>query len=284
MGLTAREGNPDVNDVKQPRKGRWWLWLGGALLLVLIAVASLPLWAGGVAVGFAEKTFADRAGRLEVGALDLSWTGRQAAREVKLYDPEGALVAEVSAELPSLLALASGLGKRIGTVSITASADLVADDSGRTNLERALAPRAPEEPKEEKPGGGSGGGGLEGLDVEVQLTCPRLSWSDARTRALGEPFVRLGSQRQRRRATRRAPGARRRRHAPGRGQAPRARQRDRNHGCVRGRPRARSRPRSAACRRGSSMPWPASTACSWRRSGPPSSSRPTRAAASRRAT
>ena len=102
------ELNVEVNGTKKPRRGRWWPWLGGALALFIGVLASAPLWAGGVAVGFAERGFsAERAGRLEVGALELSWTGRQAAREVKLYDPEDALVAEVSLELPSLFALAT---------------------------------------------------------------------------------------------------------------------------------------------------------------------------------
>ena len=175
-----------------PRKRSIWKWLAGLGLVVLLVLASFPLWGGGVASGLVTKRFnAERAGRLEIGELALSWTGRQAARDVRLLDPEGVLIAEVAADLPSLLALAKGGGKRMGEVLITATADLVADDSGVSNLERALALKDPASrpaPKAEEPGDSGDAGGLRELDLFVGLESPRLTWSDARTRALGAPF------------------------------------------------------------------------------------------------
>ena len=174
------------------RAGRKLVWVGVLVLLGVLAILSAPLWAGGVAAGFVERGFgAERAGSLEIDGLDLAWTGRQAARGLRLFDPEGQRVAEVDVELPSLLALARGGGRRIGEVTVRASAALVADDEGRSNLERALAPAKPEAPRDKGGSGGDSkqeGGGLDELDLAVVLDCPELTWSDVNTRALGAPF------------------------------------------------------------------------------------------------
>jgi hypothetical protein len=105
-----------------------------------------------------EAEFGQRcAGRLEIGELQLAWRERQSLRGVRLIDPQGTPVGEVSLELPSLLELLRSDGVRLGRITAQLEARLVADDSGITNLQRALEPRStaptqPEpEPKAESP-------------------------------------------------------------------------------------------------------------------------------------
>jgi hypothetical protein len=181
----------------QPRRRRRGLRialasLGGLLILLALALVFLPAIAAPIAKGYAERSFAaDHAGRLEIGELDLAWRERQHVRRARLFDPEGQAVLEADVELPSLWQLLRGRGQSIGDVGIVASGDLVADAEGTTNLQRALAPTQPA--RERDPGEEgeppSWREGLAGLRLELQLTSPRLTWSDERTRALGEPFA-----------------------------------------------------------------------------------------------
>ncbi len=176
-----------------PRRG----WLGrlapvalAALAVLLVLAALAPTLLSGYAAGLVERAFARRfQGRLEVGGLDLAWTGRQRLREARLTDPEGSEVARVSAELPGLLAIARGRGKRLGTIRASARAQIVAGDDGRTNLDRALAPRGEkgERPRPERPEPGSSQA-LEELALELDLALELLRFEDANTRAVGAPF------------------------------------------------------------------------------------------------
>ncbi len=163
-----------------------WLALAAGLGLLLLVLA--PWIARPFVPGIAAKVFAERfAGRLEVGSCELSWFGTQALHGVVLRDPQGAAVAQLDVELPSLWQLAHSGGRRLGRVRATLGATLVADDAGVTNLERALAPRTPttaeappsssSSPRADEPGA------LEELALELDLESPLCSWSDARTRA-----------------------------------------------------------------------------------------------------
>ena len=175
------------------RAKRLLLAIGMPVLLIGLVVAALPLWLPGLAAGWVEDAFAEqRHGRLELADLDLSWTGAQAVHGGRLLDPDGAEVARFEAELPSLWSLARGGGRRIGRVHVTLSADLVADDAGQTNLQRALAERGvarPKRPDREGGGGEDEAGGLGELELDLELRVPRITWSDASTRVVGEPLA-----------------------------------------------------------------------------------------------
>jgi hypothetical protein len=159
--------------------------LGALVALVLLA----PLMLRGYARGWTERAFAQRyQGSLAIGDLELSWWSPVEATRVELRDPAGATVLSGSLRAPTLFALARGaFSGQFGRSELVVQGDVSADDAGRTNLERALAPRPEWEARQSKterpphePGPDLGAYGLE-LDLHV----PRLTWSDARTRALG---------------------------------------------------------------------------------------------------
>jgi len=161
--------------------------LGAFVVLVLL----LPTMLGGFARSTAEGIFAEGfRGTLKVREVDLAWNGPQKITEAVLLDPEQREVARVTAVLPSLLDLIGSTGPL--RLRVEVDADLVADDQGLVNLQRAIEPRAPK-PKESADRGGdeAGSNGLEtisSLDAEVEVVSRRLSWSDAETRRSGKPF------------------------------------------------------------------------------------------------
>ncbi len=175
------------------KRRRWPLVLGGVLLFLVLVVALAPSMLSGFVGSKVSDTFAaEREGKLEIGALSLGWTGRQKLENVRLVAPDGSEVARVSVELPSLLDLASGGGAKVGKVVVNASASLVADDAGVTNLDRALALRKEaEKPKDSGADKESGDLGelLAKLALELEVRVERAQWSDARTRAAGTPFA-----------------------------------------------------------------------------------------------
>ena len=82
-------------------------------------------------------------GQISVGRMHLSWFGGQQFRQVALKDPSGATVAsfDTLSTGASLLRLAFG-GRDLGrTVLDGLRADIQTGESGRTNLQEALAPR-----------------------------------------------------------------------------------------------------------------------------------------------
>ncbi|MEY2785371.1 MAG: hypothetical protein RL277_1581, partial [Planctomycetota bacterium] len=90
-----------------PRKKSKILLLLLVLLLGLgLSAVLAPLLLSGMVARAIEAEFGQRcAGRLEVGELRLAWRERQSLRGVRLIDPQGTPVGEVSLELPSLLEL-----------------------------------------------------------------------------------------------------------------------------------------------------------------------------------
>ncbi|MBK7643249.1 MAG: hypothetical protein IPJ19_09385 [Planctomycetes bacterium] len=170
---------------------RGWRKLAALLLgALLILSVCLPWIAGALAPGFVERAFAERfEGRLSVGAVHLSWFGAQSLEDLRLSDPQGAEVARLDVQLPSLGQLARGGGRALGTIAVQLQAALVADDAGISNLERALAPRKARPPpaNSESSGSSTATPGAE-PEVELVLTSPLCSWSDVRTRASGKPF------------------------------------------------------------------------------------------------
>ncbi|MFO1009728.1 MAG: hypothetical protein U1F29_06640 [Planctomycetota bacterium] len=191
----------------QPRRGLFAFFFKSALGCAVFAlglllglVLALPMLASGWARGAAEDFFREHhQGRLAVGAVSLAWFSEQRVTDAVLLDPEGKEVARASVTLPSLSALLRSGGTKLGTVWIQASADLVADDAGVTNLARALAPRnAPTHTGGEQDADGGSTSSSSGLDtlakleLELELTVQRLRWSDVETRRLGRPFELTG--------------------------------------------------------------------------------------------
>ncbi len=174
-----------------PRRGwlRGWRRIAPLLVLALLLLgACLPWIAGPLAPGFAARAFAERfRGRLEVGSAQLSWFGTQALKGARLLDPEGQEVAHLDLELPSLWQLARG-GGALGSLRAELGATLVADEQGVTNLERALAPRTPTAAPRPSAASSSAPDSSAEPELELELGCPLLSWSDARTRAAGKAF------------------------------------------------------------------------------------------------
>ncbi len=188
------ENGPSPKAVE--RKRALWkrplAWILALLFTLLVLAALAPMLGAGFAAGKAEQFFAARhAGKLDVEGVALSWTSRQKVERVTLADPTGGEVARAKLELPSLWDLLSGRGKRLGKLQVEFDADLVADEQGVTNLDRALAPKHPSAPDQttDSKGGSEGGGSmLDALDLEVELVSKRISWTDATTRQLGAPL------------------------------------------------------------------------------------------------
>ena len=154
------------------------------VLLAVLVVALVPTLAGRLLPSRVEAAFAERFhGTLEVEALQLGWTGPQFVEGVRLLDPDGAEVARAQASLPGLWSLLSGRGKRLGEVGFVVSADLVTGADGRSNLERALEPRAPSAASGGGGDGdepGSGLGDLRGRSADVTVMVEALTWRDER--------------------------------------------------------------------------------------------------------
>ena len=172
--------------------------LGAFVVLVLL----LPTLIQGGARSAAESVFAKTCkGTLSIGDLSFSWNKPVKIRDAVLYDPEKREVARVSAEMPSILACialaASSSTKEPVRFQVDVDADLVADDQGMVNLQRAveLRPEAREkttsvniEVPSEKKSSPSPLDRLQTLDAEIVVASRRLSWSDADTRKRNQPF------------------------------------------------------------------------------------------------
>ncbi len=188
-----------------PKRRRWgfYLKLGAILVLAPIVIGAAlvyfaPSMIANTFKGFAESAFADQfQGRVAVGKLDLSWSNPQTIESVKLFDPSGAAVLEAKVSLPSIRAL---LGReKLGKIRIELSGDLSADDAGLTNLERAIAAKvkaaetksAPPSTTSTSTSSASSGdwrADAKKVDVEVEIVASHLTWSDAHTRAAGQPI------------------------------------------------------------------------------------------------
>ncbi|MBM3977748.1 MAG: hypothetical protein FJ299_12255, partial [Planctomycetes bacterium] len=176
-----------VEAAARPRRKRWPFVLFGVLLLVIACVALAPTLAGRFGPGMASEQFARRySGSLSIGSAELGWFGRQRIERVELLDGAGKSVLRATIESPGLWSLLSSSFQRARGVEITLEGELVADDAGMTNLQRALAERA-----------GTGTSTARGspayaskelwpaeLDLGVEVKLQRVLWSDARTRAL----------------------------------------------------------------------------------------------------
>ena len=150
---TGNDPTPEARPASSPprkHRGRWLLWgLLGLLGLVLVLVAGALIYLTGpagearVQALVVQQANEQLSGRLEVGGLDLGprsviLTG------LKLYDPEGELVAEVD-RVEARLALAPLVRKHVVLRSARVEQPhlyLHQDERG-LNLSRAIAPRQP---------------------------------------------------------------------------------------------------------------------------------------------
>ncbi len=169
-----------------------------ALGVFTVGVLLLPTLLSGTVARKAADVFDTRyRGHLEIASVDLAWFQPQTVQDARILDPGGVEIARASVTLPSLWSLSSAKEGHVGTVVVDVTADLVADDAGVTNLQRALEPRVPGS-TDEGDAGKSGssfdvGEFVKKLDLDLRVNLAHLSWSDAETRRIGTPFeVRTG--------------------------------------------------------------------------------------------
>jgi hypothetical protein len=162
--------------------------IGSLIVFVLL----LPTMVGGLVKSGATSTFAESyRGSIVVGEAHLAWFQEQRLTGIVLRDPEGHDVASASAVLPSLMALIQSGKTKIGRVELEVDAELVQDDHGITNLQRALEPRPGAKSTKVKTSTEPGFDALAWLaelDLDLVVKSQKLSWSDADTRRLGIPF------------------------------------------------------------------------------------------------
>lgn len=162
-----------------------------ALGMLVMVVLLLPTIASGLIKNFATDAFADRfRGRIEIADAKFAWFGEQKLDGVVVRDPEGEQIARASAVLPSLIGLMGAGDGKIGKVRLDVDADLVQDDAGVTNLQRALEQRAPSAEQPEVPTGDAQNplDMLARLDLDLEVKSKKLTWSDRETRRVGIPF------------------------------------------------------------------------------------------------
>lgn len=161
-------------------------------VLVMGAFLAPKLVLKGV-MGFVQKGFdEERAGSLVVGEIEASWSDRQRIRGIQLRDPDGEVVLHVQVDLPGfsdLLDAPEGDDFQLGRIELEVHGALVADESGVTNLDRALALRDPDAGSDggevQVSGDSDVGQLLSMLGFDLQVKSKSLRWSDPRTRELG---------------------------------------------------------------------------------------------------
>lgn len=150
---------PEATSPTPPRRrrhpGRWLLWgLLGLLGLVVVLVAGALLYATGPAGEarirdlLVEQANKQLQGHVEIGGLDLSLHSL-VLTGVKLYDPEGELVADID-RVEGQVALAPLLRKHVVLKEARVEQPhlYLRQDARGLNLMRALEPREPPAPKD----------------------------------------------------------------------------------------------------------------------------------------
>ncbi|MFI4897506.1 MAG: hypothetical protein ACIARR_06740 [Phycisphaerales bacterium JB059] len=188
------------NDGQAPRKrrGRKLLIALGLLLVLLVAgVLALPTIGAAVAPGIIASRGSDAiAGRIEVGSVGLSWTGTQRVRGVRLYDPEGVLVAELDVSAGAgLLALAGG-SRDLGTIELSGVIKADRNDAGEPRFMNAIASPTGAPTGAGGTGAGAGAGSPSvpsSLNATLDITSLRVEeGADALMTLTGEASVASG--------------------------------------------------------------------------------------------
>lgn len=134
---------------KRRRRGkhRWLKRSALAIVVVLVLLVGVvglfgPSLASKYAPGIIASASSDAIqGRVEVSKVSLSWSGPQRVEGVRLLDPDGNLVAELTATAGrGLLGLATDW-KNISGIVLTGNAEIVGSEDRGTNLQRAIEPR-----------------------------------------------------------------------------------------------------------------------------------------------
>lgn len=120
-------------------------FLGGVLLILGLFG---PEWlAGWVAIGLRDKFNDEYAGSIDGVDFELSWSERQHLRGLRLLDPDGEVVLLFDLEFPGVLEVIDGWrtsdALALGRIQCDVTGEIIADETGRTNLERALESTQP---------------------------------------------------------------------------------------------------------------------------------------------
>jgi hypothetical protein len=164
----------------------------GSFLLgaVAVLVALLP-WAAGSIIGSElETSFRDEhMGSLEIGRTRFAWVSPMSVDGLTLRGPDGAYVGTARLLLPSLADLWESVQMdRVARMRVDLDANLIEDDDGVLNLERALALR-------EELGSDSArttvnrGATLDEVDLAYTIGFWRAAWSSPAVRATGRRQV-----------------------------------------------------------------------------------------------
>lgn len=138
-----------------PRKKRRWgriilITSGVVAVLLAIVVALAPT----IASSMAPKRIEDAAaaqlqGKVKVGAVSVGWFSATSVGPVEIIDPDGKTAAKLTVKTPTTLWTIvsqrwwSMKNLDAGVVELSGALDLVRDEkTGKTNLQRALEPRA----------------------------------------------------------------------------------------------------------------------------------------------
>jgi hypothetical protein len=174
----------EAGRVKSAKRRKSVVLYGASGLLVagVVLTALVPTIAGVLAPGVVSGAVSDSIpGRAEVGGVRLGWFGSQRVRGFELFDPDGSRVAFADVEIDTgFLGLVTA-GLDLGEVTVRGGADIVRDDEGVTNVERALGVGAAARPGTtgRSGSGDTGSGGLPaGLHVDLDLAEFNATYTD----------------------------------------------------------------------------------------------------------
>lgn len=184
MNTTGATKTNDGAPRKPGRLRRRIGWAAGVLtLLFILLVLIAPMIASSLVPGIIESAVGSSiAGKVRVEKVSLGWFSPTSAGPITLSDDKGQRVATIKADTQITLykAIAGRLWRAtdldLGTVALSGDVDLIEDADGRTNLSRAIAPRAGARASSAAQSvGGGGGGASAGRSVRASLKLDTLS-------------------------------------------------------------------------------------------------------------
>lgn len=198
----------NAQSIDKPRRARRWpLRILFVLLILIVAAVAIGPWvASRLAPGIIESAAAGSIqGSVKVDRVALGWFSPVEAGPVQLLDPQGQQVATVDIDAPfTLWQIVSGRwwsasSIDLGTVTLRGDIDLVRKPDGSTNLDAAIAPRAPSAAPKGGGAGGSGGGGPSAQaatipNIKVVLQVAQLDATIREQDAAGKLGPELGVQ------------------------------------------------------------------------------------------
>ncbi len=161
MGAGERENPSDNPGGRTKRSGLKRLLLGLLAVVVLLVVAAgvvIALWGPRFAGGFVREAIASGAkasiaGPVTVDDVSLSWSGPQEIKSLKLRDPKGEVVADLTVRATtSIISVVMG-SRDLGVITLGGTVNVV-KDGPETSLQRAAKPVARPGGAPSAPGGG----------------------------------------------------------------------------------------------------------------------------------